>query len=98
MIWFWEVYRGSEERPEDPLLSPLRADLRGVAPALVLTAEFDVLRDEGERYAAKLHEAGVPVRCIRYRGLNHGFIRMGAVYPQAHRALSDIADALRLKP
>ena len=97
MIWFWEVYLGTKGRA-DPRVSPLRADLRGVAPALVLTAEFDVLRDEGERYASKLHEAGVPVRCIRYRGLNHGFIRMGAVYPQANRALTEITDALRLKP
>jgi acetyl esterase len=95
MIWFWEVYLGKAGRADDPRVSPLRADLRGVAPALVLSAEFDVLRDEGERYAARLHEAGVPVRCIRYRGLNHGFIRMGAVYPQADRALTDLAQALR---
>jgi acetyl esterase len=95
MIWFWEVYGGAG-RADDPRVSPLRArELRGTAPALVLTAEFDVLRDEGERYAARLHEAGVPVRCIRFRGLAHGFIRMGAVFPQADRALSDIAGAIR---
>ncbi len=96
MIWFWETYLGPVGRPEDSMVSPLRApDLRGLPPALVLTAEFDVLRDEGERYAARLHEAGVSVRCVRYLGLNHGFIRMGAVYPQADRALADLAAALR---
>ncbi len=96
MVWFWEVYLGKHGLADDPRVSPLRApDLRGLAPALVLTAEFDVLRDEGERYAARLHEAGVPVRCIRYRGLTHGFLRMASVYPQADRAMSDLAKSIR---
>lgn len=99
MIWFWETYLGASGRADDPSVSPLRApDLRGLPPCFVATAEFDVLRDEGERYASRLRESGVPARCVRYRGLNHGFIRMGAVYPQADRALTDIADALRSSP
>ena len=96
MVWFWESYLARPVDASDPLASPLRAkDLRGLPPAHVVTAEFDVLRDEGEAYAKRLHEAGVPVRCVRYRNLNHGFVRMGAVYPQADRALTDLASALR---
>ena len=96
MAWFWESYLSKPADAEDPLVSPLRAkDLSGLAPAFVATAECDVLRDEGEAFAKRLHEAGVRVRCVRYRNLNHGFARMGAVYPQADRALSDMAAALR---
>lgn len=96
MRWFWECYLAGAGDAENPQAVPLRArDLTGLPPALVVTAEFDVLRDEGEAYAARLHEAGVPVRGVRFLGLNHGFIRMGAVYPQADRALSELAAALR---
>jgi acetyl esterase len=74
----------------------LRArDLKGLPPAFVLSAEYDVLRDEGEAYARRLHKEGVPVRGLRFLGMNHGFIRMGALYPQADRALTELADALR---
>jgi acetyl esterase len=96
MIWFWECYLSRPSDASDPLASPLRAkDLRGLPPAFVATAECDVLRDEGEAYAKRLHDAGVSVRCVRYRNLNHGFVRMGAVYPQADRALADLGHALR---
>jgi acetyl esterase len=96
MRWFWDCYLRTPADAADPRVSPLRAtDFRGVARAFVMTCEFDVLRDEGEAYARRLHEAGVPVRCVRYRGMNHGCIRMGALYPRADRALSDLAAALR---
>jgi acetyl esterase len=96
MAWFWESYLATPKDAENPLASPLRSpSLAGLAPAFLLTAECDVLRDEGEAYARRLHEARVPVRCVRVRNMNHGFIRMGAVYPQSDRALSTLADALR---
>jgi len=92
MQWFWESYRASPSDAENPYAAPLRtADLAGLPPAFILTAHFDVLRDEGEAYAKRLHEAGVPVRCVRFRGMTHGFIRMGAVFPQADRALTELA-------
>jgi acetyl esterase len=95
MQWFFECYLRNPADAANPWNVPLKADLRGLPPAFVVTAEVDVLRDEGEAYAKRLHEAGVAVRCVRYNGMNHGFIRMAAVYPQADRAVTDLANALR---
>ena len=96
MIWFWKQYLGKPADGDNPYASPLRArDLSGLPPALVLTAQYDPLRDDGEAYAARLNQAGVPVRCTRYLEMNHGFITGGAKYPQANRAVQQIADSLR---
>jgi acetyl esterase len=96
MQWFWDCYLTATAERDHPEVSPLRAkSLKGLPPAFVLTAHSDVLRDEGEEYAKRLHEAGVPVECVRFRAVNHGFIRMGAVYPQAEHGLTVLADALR---
>jgi acetyl esterase len=96
MQWFWDCYLPAGGGALDPQAAPLRAkDLKELPPAFVLTAEFDVLRDEGEAYARRLHKEGVSVRGIRFLGMNHGFIRMGAVYPQADHALTELAAALR---
>jgi acetyl esterase len=96
MQWFWDCYLTTTADRANPEVSPLRAkSLQGLPPAYVLTAHSDVLRDEGEEFAKQLHAAGVPVQCVRYRAMNHGFIRMGGVYPQADHALSDLAEALR---
>jgi acetyl esterase len=94
MSWFWECYL-----PDGGTLpveaAPLRAlTLKGLPPAFVLTAEFDILRDEGEAFARRLHKEGVPVRGVRIQGMNHGFIRMAAVYPQADHAVTECAKAL----
>ncbi len=96
MQWFWDCYLTATAERDNPEVSPLRAkSLRGLPPAFVLTAHHDVLRDEGEEYARRLQEAGVPVEAVRFRGVNHGFIRMGALYPQADHGLTVLAEALR---
>lgn len=96
MIWYWEQYLASAADADNPYASPLRAaDLSGLPPALVLTAEYDPLRDEGEAYAARLAAAGVPVACTRYDGLIHGFFGMFAAVDQARQAVEQSAAGLR---
>jgi acetyl esterase len=80
----------------DPRVSPLRStSLRGLPPALVVTAGFDILRDEGEAYAAALADAGVVVRLRRFATLGHGFVNMTGITPAAHDAMIAIARDLR---
>jgi acetyl esterase len=96
MQWFWDHYAPDPGTRAAPTAAPLRApDLRGLPPALVQTAEFDPLRDEGEAYAARLREAGVPVTVSRYDGMIHGFFAMTALVDGARRAMDEAAAALR---
>lgn len=96
MAWYWDRYLASPEDGRSPLASPLRApDLSGLPPALVITAGFDVLRDEGEAYAARLREAGVPVALSRYGGMIHGFLQMADGFDRARAAVREAGDALR---
>ncbi len=96
MEWFWGHYLTSDDHGAHPLASPLRAaDLAGLPPAMVITAEYDPLRDEGEAYADRLAAAGVPVDRIRYDGLIHAFWQMPAVFPQALDAADAAGTALR---
>ena len=96
MRWFWSHYLARESQGREPYASPLRAPrLAGLPSALVITAEYDPLRDEGEVYAARLRDAGVPVTITRYAGMFHGFIRMTRILDKARTALDEIAGSLQ---
>ncbi len=96
MRWFWNHYLSGSPDAENPYASPLRAtNLAGLPPALVITAEFDPLRDEGERYAQRLEEAGVPARLSRYAGMIHGFFGMGHLMDKAKAAVQEACENLR---
>jgi acetyl esterase len=96
MAWFREHYLSTSDICNDPMASPLlNEDLSGLPPAIVVTAEFDVLRDEGEAYAARLEAAGVQVVWKRYNGMMHGFVNLFGLVPRANACLDDLAAALR---
>lgn len=96
MDWFWGHYVKDDTDRAHPYAAPINAiDLGGLPPALVITAEYDPLRDEGEAYAARLREAGVPVACTRYDGTIHSFVSMAANLDVGKRAVKQIVGALR---
>ena len=96
MQWFGDHYLSDVAHAEDPRASVLKApDLAGVAPAVVATAEFDPLRDEGDAYAAALEAAGVQVVRHRYDGLIHGFFGLGPISPACAAAVSELCADLK---
>ncbi|MCQ8193225.1 alpha/beta hydrolase [Streptomyces rugosispiralis] len=100
MRWFWDQYTTDEAERAQITASPLRAtteQLTGLPPALVITAEADVLRDEGEAYANKLRQAGVPVTAVRFQGIIHDFVMLNALREThaAEAAITLAADTLR---
>jgi acetyl esterase len=100
MKWFWNAYLPDEAKRKDPTASPLQASLdqlNGLPPALIITDENDVLRDEGEAYGRKLTQAGVRVTSIRYNGTIHDFVLLNAIAetPAVRGAISVANDTLR---
>ncbi|MFD0689467.1 alpha/beta hydrolase [Actinomadura fibrosa] len=92
---FMDLYRGGAD-PSDPRLAPLRApDLAGAAPATVITAEYDILRDEGEEYARRLAAAGVPVELRRYDGVVHSFFLLPEIFDAGAEAMELAVRRLR---
>jgi acetyl esterase/lipase len=105
MKYGWDLYAPDEKTRNIPYVSPLRAsneELKGLPPALVITAENDPLRDEGEAYARKLKDAGVAVTATRYDGMIHDFVLLNAIHevPGVQAALAQSSEAIReaLKP
>jgi acetyl esterase/lipase len=104
MAWFWDCYCPDLERRAEPFASPLRAgdeQLAGLPPALLIVDEADVLRDEGEAYAARLRAAGVAVTTVRYDGITHDFMMLNplsdthATRAAVAQAISVLREALR---
>jgi acetyl esterase/lipase len=100
MAWFWDAYAPDPAVRAEPTASPLQAtleQLRGLPPALVITDEADVLRDEGEAYGRKLRQAGVDVTAVRYEGVFHDFMMLNALAETnaARVAIAQTAQALK---
>ena len=95
MGWFWNHYAPSAADRRNPYASPLKAEsLAGLPPALVMTAEFDPLRDEGEAYARALATAGVDAELVRYDGFIHGFFSHTGTIPATRKAMEKACNAL----
>jgi len=100
MKYGWDRYAPDANLRDNPYVSPLRAskeELKGLPPALVITAENDPLRDEGEAYARKLKEAGVKVTATRYNGTIHDFVLLNGIkdVPSTQAALDQAGNAIR---
>jgi len=96
MRWYKNHYLQNEEQAKSYLVSPgLIEDVKGFPPALVLTAEFDVLHDEGEEYANRLKEAGIQVKYNCYEGMLHDFVILPGKFDRAKLAINEICDSLK---
>jgi len=98
MAWFWDAYLPDLERRTEPYASPLRASddqLEGLPPAFVIVDEADVLRDEGEAYAARMRAAGVDVTTVRYDGITHDFMMLTPL-SNTHATRAAVAQAISM--
>jgi acetyl esterase len=99
MRWFWRHYLHNRAEGRHPYASPLRAgDLAGLPPALIVTCEYDPLRDEGEAYGARLRAAGVPAKVSRYDGMIHGCFWMCGVLDRSRQLVQEIAAEVSAAP
>lgn len=97
VYWFRKQYLGEASQATHPHVSPSRAEsLAALPPALVITAEYDLLRDEGEAYARALQAAGGAAQVTRYDGMHHGFVSGLGTYDQAQTALDEASAWLRV--
>lgn len=95
MRWGWSLYLPDAADQDNPMVSPLRApDLGNLPPAYVITAEYDLLRDEGQAYAARLSQSGVDTVLRHYDDMNHGFMGMVGALDRADEALTSACDWL----
>jgi acetyl esterase len=95
IAWYWDLNVEKAEDRTHPHASPLRpADLSGLPPAFIITAEFDVLRDGAEAYARQLQAAGVTAKLHRYEGMIHGFIRRYPFFDQGRAAIEEVGREL----
>ena len=93
LMWFWDLYLEDPAHGAHPHASPIRAEtLAGLPPAYVVIGEYDLLRDEGEEYAAKLKAAGVAVDLVRYDDMNHGFLNWVSLVDRAGQAMDATCD------
>jgi len=91
MIFFWDNYLADPAQAKESLVSPLRTkNLSDLPPTMILSAEFDPLRDEAEAYAERLKESGCSVTCTRYDSVVHGFLRLANFSPTGRKAIEDI--------
>jgi acetyl esterase len=96
MRWFWSLYCADPADRQQPAAAPLRAkNLSGLPPALVITAEFDPLRDEGEAYAAAIAAAGGTVEALRFDGLVHDFFATAQIFHSSRTAFTQVCDKLK---
>ncbi len=96
LAWYYEQYYGADNDLKDPKVSPIFADdLSDSPPALIITAEYDALRDEAKAYATKLHNSGVETRYTCYDGMIHGFLQMVGLVKEAQTAINEISQTVR---
>lgn len=94
--WYRELFVPKNHNLKDPELSPLfYKDFEGLPPALIITAEYDPTRDEGEKYAEMLRKNGVETTLHRYEGVTHGFFQMAGILEEGREAMNEVATALR---
>jgi acetyl esterase len=96
MAWYWDHYMAQDSDAENPYAAPMKAaDLSGLPSAMVITAEYDPLRDEGEAYAARLQAAGVPTVCTRYDGQIHLFYALPNIIDDGKKAVAQACEGLK---